>query len=126
MKSSLPGLTRQSIFFARISKSDTRVPATPRLRRAFQCQAGEALAKTASARMTQSMLQRRSQILIHRFKQPHFLDLAARCVRGLQNPSRDLREGMERREAPGCIGRVSMDGRLPPSFETPQARGSSG
>jgi hypothetical protein len=40
---------------------DTRVPATPRLRRAFQCQAGEALAKTASPRMTQSVSQRLAQ-----------------------------------------------------------------
>jgi hypothetical protein len=69
---SLPSLIRQTIPFARVFRRvmDTRVPATPRLRRAFQCQAGEALAKTASPRMTQSMLRRRSQILIHRFKQP--------------------------------------------------------
>jgi hypothetical protein len=44
----------------------------------------------------------RRKFLIHRFKQPHFRVLAARCVRGLPVP-RETREGMERWEAPGVL-----------------------
>jgi hypothetical protein len=43
----------------------------------------------------------RSNFRSTNFKQPHFRVLAAQCVRGLLFPSRDLREGMERWEAPG-------------------------
>jgi hypothetical protein len=72
------GLTRQSILFERLLRRvmDTRVPATPRLRRALQCQAGEALAKTASPRMTQRMLRRVVKISDSNFKQPSALVLA--------------------------------------------------
>src|SRR4051812_42482232 len=82
LDASLPGLTRQSIRFERILRSgmDTRV------KPAYDAE----YVATPARRFLNS-----------NFKQPHFCILAAQCVRGLP-VSREPREGMERREAPGC------------------------
>src|SRR3954467_4090375 len=53
--------------------------------------------------MTQNNCSVFAQFCFRRSKQPHFRVLAAQCVRGLLFPSRDLREGVERWEAPGCL-----------------------